>query len=158
MLCWELQQRLSRSSPHPDVSVALENMKRSFSVPSENMKMSFFCAQCLGFCCVCCASAASSPHAALPWVLFDAASKTEKLRNHTHLQKNPKPFCSPRGKSSWELLACALQLKFQRSGDPWDVGWEALLSHWALHTWGPTGESLQGVFSASQALPAPQGK
>lgn len=53
----------------------------------------------MGFCCVCCASAASSPHAALPWVLSSAASRTEKLCNHTHLQKKPKTPSAPQGEN-----------------------------------------------------------
>lgn len=158
MLCWELEQRLSRNPPHPDVSVALENTKRSFSVPSENMKMSFSVPS------VWVSVASAAPQLLLHLTLhFPGCSPLPpaKLRSFAItliFKKTQKPFCSPRGKISWELLACALQLRFQRSGDPWDVEWEVLLSHSALHTWGPMGESLQGVFSASQALPGPQGR
>lgn len=50
-------------------------------------------------------------------------------------KKSQKPFWPPRGKFSWELLACALQLKFHCSRDTWDVGWEAWLLLCALQGW-----------------------
>lgn len=94
----------------------------------------------MGFSCVCCASAVSSPHAALLWVLSSAASRTEKQSHSSSKKKTPKILLLPKGK---KLLGapclCVLQLKFQRSGDAWDVGWEVLLLHCALqwwHTWG----------------------
>lgn len=41
--------------------------------------------------------AASSPHAALPWVLSGAASRAEK-QSHSSLKKKPKTFLLPKGK------------------------------------------------------------
>lgn len=99
MLCWELEQRLSRNSPHPDVSVALENMKRSFSVPSENMKMSFSVPS------VWVSVASAVPQLLLHLTLhFPGCSPVlpAKLRSFVItliFKKTQKPFCSPRGKN-----------------------------------------------------------
>lgn len=152
MLCWELEQRLSRSSLHLDVSVALENMKRNFSVPSVWVSVASAAPQLL-------------LHRTLRFSGCSPLLPTE-LRSFAitlifKKKKKTKTLLLPKGKISWELLACVLQLKFQRSGDAWDVRWEVLLSHCAVlwwHMWGPVGESLQCVFSARHALPGPQGR
>lgn len=128
MLCWELEQRLSGSSLHLDVSVALENVKRSFSVPS--VWVSLASAVPLLFL-----------HLMLHFSGCSPVLPAELRSNHTHLQKkNPKNPSAPQGeKSPGSSLPVCAPAEISTLWRRLDVGWEVLLLHCALqwwHTWG----------------------